>query len=104
MFNSNVCKYCKVILISLGLHLTISANPILTPGVWTDISPSECTWASPANMVLRLAIDPSDHNVLYACVGNADPSSPYPTGLYRTTDGGSSWKNLHHFGFPGCVH
>jgi photosystem II stability/assembly factor-like uncharacterized protein len=45
------------------------------------------------NMIInKLLIDPTNHNVLYAAIYNSLGSSN--AGLYKTTDGGSTWNKL----------
>lgn len=43
-----------------------------------------------------LALAPSDHNVLWLGTGEGDPrnSASFGNGVYRSTDGGKSWKHL----------
>ncbi|MES2774449.1 MAG: choice-of-anchor Q domain-containing protein [Bacteroidota bacterium] len=57
------------------------------------------TWSSisngiPTTGVTDLAIDPTNTNILYAVTGDGDRSSyhPYSAGLYKSTNGGTSWN------------
>jgi photosystem II stability/assembly factor-like uncharacterized protein len=61
---------------------TATANPVLTPGVWKDISPQRS-----GGEVWYVRIDPNDPNTIYACTGGA--------GLFKSTDAGSTWKQIN---------
>jgi photosystem II stability/assembly factor-like uncharacterized protein len=65
---------------------------------WAEISD-----AVPSLSVGDLAIDPVDPNRLYLGTGEANASgdSYAGTGIYRTTDGGTSWE---HIGLPNSHH
>jgi len=56
-------------------------------GQWQDAA---------AYSVGAVAVAPSDHNVLYLGSGEGDPrnSVSYGLGVWRSTDGGSTWKHL----------
>jgi photosystem II stability/assembly factor-like uncharacterized protein len=61
-----------------------------------------------------LAVAPSDENVIWLGSGEGDPrnSVSYGLGVYRSTDGGSTWTNLglrdteriHRIVVPGVCH
>lgn len=61
------------------------ANPTLTPGVWTDITPP----GAMGYYINDVQFDPENHAVLYACVCQG-PSA----GLQKSTDAGSTWSNV----------
>jgi len=70
---------------------TAGAATALVPGVWTNISPpaplkSEELGGRPAGGVLCFAWDPADPMTLYTGIEH--------TGIWKTTDGGSSWEQL----------
>ncbi|MBK8846233.1 MAG: T9SS type A sorting domain-containing protein [Bacteroidetes bacterium] len=72
-------------------------NPInvfaaTTEGVYKSTD-GGTTWSKVFNttMVMDLAVDPINAQVVYACVGNLD--SP-DHGIYKTTDGGTTWNKL----------
>jgi photosystem II stability/assembly factor-like uncharacterized protein len=73
-------------------------------GVWKTIN-GGATWfpvsdaAFGSSSVGALAVAPSDPNVIYAGMGEADMRSniSFGDGLYKSTDAGKSWK---HIGLP----
>src|SRR5262245_24991526 len=75
-----------------------SANPVLTVGVWKNITPAGVTM-SEANHVFcqGMAIDPRHPSTLYLCVCAYDVSKG---GLYKTTDGGSTWNRIGNLDEP----
>ena len=51
-----------------------------------------------------MAVDPGNPDVLYLCVcANSCGSGGVSTGIYKSTDGGSAWKNMHGFGAPNHI-
>ena len=67
------------------------SQPVLVPGVWTNNSPpaplrSEELGGRPSGGVISVALDPTAPLTLYASVEY--------TGVWKTTDGGSSWEQL----------
>jgi photosystem II stability/assembly factor-like uncharacterized protein len=78
----------RIILISLGLALTPAAFA-QAPNPWTAFGPG-------GGSVLSLAVDFGNSAVVYAVAG-----VPYsnPSTLYRSTDGGDTWKALVGPGF-----
>ena len=60
--------------------------PVLTPLVWTDISPPGLTLLGKNFGSPVVEIDPSNPRTLYLCVDQS--------GMWKTTDGGSSWMRL----------
>jgi len=74
--------------------------PVLKPGVWTDITPAE-TKIKESNrrtFCLGFAIDPRNPAIIYLCVSNYELAEG--EGLYKTTDGGTTWKRLGPFDAP----
>jgi len=47
-----------------------------------------------ANAVRSVAIHPTNPDIMLRAAGNADPNGIYQGGLFRTSDGGKSWKQL----------
>lgn len=61
----------------------------------------------PTLAIGSLAIDPNDEDIVYAGTGDGNFAhhSPYGLGIYKTTDGGTSWSHLAESTFRGrCVH
>ena len=89
-----------LILIGLTLGTPVSGydGPDLKVGVWTNITPAGVTM-TPDNHVFcqGMAIDPSHPSTLYLCVCAYDVSKG---GLYKTTDGGSTWAKVGHLDEP----
>jgi len=59
---------------------------------------SGSTWqlvgAPPGDLLMRLAIDPTDARTLYAVTGpSGTPASPGERGLFKSRDGGASWSH-----------
>lgn len=67
-----------------------NANPVFTPGVWLNISPQTIDLSSAHYGSPEVDLDLSNPSTLYLCVDMQ--------GLWKTTDGGSSWSRL---GTPG---
>ena len=69
-------------------------------GVWKTTNGGTTFEAQFENEVVysvgALALAPSDHNVLWMGSGEGDPrnSTSYGNGVYRSTDGGSTWTHL----------
>jgi len=55
---------------------------------WASTGPG----MSPLPIVYTLAVDPVTPNVVYAGTRNQQPGPPWGGGLYKTVDGGASWK------------
>jgi photosystem II stability/assembly factor-like uncharacterized protein len=62
------------------------------------------TWI-PNQSIASIAVDPKNHNTLYVGTGNgfASVDELSGTGLYRSTDGGGSWKHIGSSTIPGTV-
>lgn len=84
-----VCLLMAMLLTSLCLG---AERPELTPGTWKKITPADVTM-TPDNHVFcqGMAIDPVHSSTLYLCICAYDVSRG---GLYKTTDGGSTWKKI----------
>jgi hypothetical protein len=59
---------------------------------WTDLTTGISTTAAFSD----LAMDPANHLILYAAVGDPNGSDP-ANGLYETTDGGTTWSRAGNF-------
>jgi photosystem II stability/assembly factor-like uncharacterized protein len=69
-------------------------------GVWKTAN-GGITWepifdSQPISSIGALAVSPSNPNVIYVGTGEADFRSnlTYGNGVYKTTDGGHTWKNI----------
>lgn len=51
-----------------------------------------------ANVVRSVAIHPKDPQIMFRAAGCVDPAGKWEGGLWKTTDGGATWKKLE---FPG---
>lgn len=76
-------------------------------GVWKTTN-GGTTWApifdrQPVQSIGDLALDPSNHEVVYVGSGEANVrnSVSFGDGIYKTTDGGRSWR---HLGLGGTRH
>ena len=69
-------------------HGQLQRRPVLTPGVWKDITPAGLglTEHPPPFGIPVVELDPSDPCTLYACVDTK--------GIWKTTDAGSTWARL----------
>lgn len=71
---------------------------------WTKVSGEQ-----PFGDVKALVADPQRFDTLYVCQRErfdrpADgPGKLYPGGLFRSDDGGATWRRLHDFHFANCV-
>ncbi len=75
------------------------ARPALVPGEWMDITPKAAGVDPAANVFCQgMALDPSDPSVIYLCVCGYDVAKP--VGLYKTADGGSTWKRVGNLDEP----
>lgn len=73
------------------------ANPPLTTGAWTDISPSWFVKGDNNTTIAGgLAIDPVNPATLYWGVGAFNKGTPV-TGLFKSSDAGSTWKQIGPF-------
>jgi len=79
-------------------------------GVWKTTNAGS-SWSALTDLVIpdlsvgSIAVDPNSHNTIY--VGSGDPSvatDGFPgTGLYKSTDGGSTWAVIGASKLPGGV-
>lgn len=67
-------------------------RPPLTVGVWKSITPAGVTMTAENHVFCQgMAIDPLHPSTLYLCVCAYDVAKG---GLYKTTDGGSTWRKI----------
>jgi len=76
-------------------------------GVWKSTN-SGISWVPltdhlPTTAIGALAVNPSNHDIIYAGSGEANFAnhSRYGLGIYKTTDGGSTWQVLARNTFAG---
>lgn len=50
----------------------------------------------PSIGVSGIAIDPTNSNTIYISTGDEDGSDSYTNGIYKSTDGGATWKQLSY--------
>jgi hypothetical protein len=76
---------------------------VLKPGVWTDLTPAatKIKESNRRTFCLSFAIDPQNPATIYLCVKNYELAEG--KGLYKTTDGGATWKRLGPLDAPGHV-
>lgn len=80
-----------------GGEKTVRGNVSSGYGVWKSVDGGK-TWQSKglknSRHISRMRIDPNDHNVVYAAVmGNLYKDSA-DRGVYKSSDGGSTWKKV----------
>ena len=44
--------------------------------------------------IVKILVDPTDHNTVYACVPGKAFSDSEDRGVYKTTDGGKTWTKV----------
>lgn len=87
-----------LLLLCLQAH-PAAARPDLVPGEWKNITPPAAQVDLSAHIFCQgMAIDPNDPSVLYLCVCGFDVSQP--VGLYKSVDGGSTWKRVGNLDEP----
>jgi hypothetical protein len=86
---------CAVALTALTGAL---AAPVLTPGVWTRLTPAAVTINDTNHVFCQgMAIDPGNPSTLYLGICAYDVSL---AGLYKTIDGGSTWAKTGNLDEP----
>jgi hypothetical protein len=93
---------------ALGIIPFTGSLPVLTPGVWKNISPASVPFGADPHALISanaMAMDPCNPATLYVTVGGYnDQSWAFITGgLFKSTDGGSSWAQMGSFTQPGNV-
>jgi photosystem II stability/assembly factor-like uncharacterized protein len=71
------------------------ANPALVPGTWVNITPPGL---SSGDFAQGVTVDPSNPSTLYYCEVNFSPVAS--TGLYKTTNAGSTWARIGNMDEP----
>jgi hypothetical protein len=73
----------------------VIANPVLTPGVWKDITPSGLILGTGNGNTLSydIEIDPSNPSTLYLQTTGTTLYAP----IWKSTDAGSTWANIGNF-------
>ena len=78
-----------------GGEKTVRGNVSSGYGIWKSVDAGK-TWTSAglknSRHVPRIAIDPTDHNVVYAGVLGNIYKPTQDRGVYKSTDGGKTWK------------
>lgn len=78
-------------------HLS-AAEPQLEPGVWKVVTPPTVKTSFEDHVFCQgVAIDPQHPRTLYLCICAFDAAKG---GLFKTTDGGESWKKLGELDEP----
>jgi hypothetical protein len=82
--------------------------PVLTPRVWKNVSPAMVPFGADPHALIgasAIAMDPCNPATLYVTVGgyNDQTWQPITGGLFKSTDGGSSWAQMGSFTQPGNV-
>jgi photosystem II stability/assembly factor-like uncharacterized protein len=66
-------------------------------GIWKSTDGGE-NWTrmglAKTERITRIAVDPANSNIVYACAPGALWSDSSDRGLYRTTDGGKNWSQV----------
>jgi hypothetical protein len=70
-----------------------ASAPVLTPGMWTDITPKSVPFGGAAAFTRGIELDPCDASTLYLAAMTNDGAKA-PAGVYKTTDAGASWKRV----------
>lgn len=81
------------------LAAAVQARPDLPPGKWVEISPAAAQIDEKNHVFCQgMAVDPSNPSTLYLCVCGYEMSKP--VGVWKTTDGGTTWKRVGHLDEP----
>jgi hypothetical protein len=87
-----------VFAVTLIAVINALAAPVLTPGVWTKITPAAVTINDTNHVFCQgMAIDPGNPSTLYLGICAYDVSM---AGLYKTIDGGSTWVKTGNLDEP----
>jgi hypothetical protein len=74
--------------------------PVLTPGVWRDVSPAGPPFGSSTfTFTQGIAIDPCNRAVIYVAVQGFDYTAAR-AGLYKTVDAGTTWSRISDLDEP----
>jgi photosystem II stability/assembly factor-like uncharacterized protein len=84
----NIQKVVPSILLIGLTAIALNANPVLTPGTWVNISPTQLSGAC-----TDIQFDPGNRSTLWGVFGSAD-------GIYRSTNGGSTWAKRGNMPSP----
>ncbi len=78
-----------------GGEKTVRGNVSSGYGIWKSVDAGK-TWTSAglknSRHVPRIAVDPTDHNIVYAGVLGNIYKPTQDRGVYKSTDGGKTWK------------
>ncbi len=100
VYLKRVCLLAGCVAVAVGWMVTLgradrrqgAKRPELTVGVWKSITPSGVTMSAADHVFCQgMAIDPAHPSTLYLCVCAYDVAKG---GLYKTTDGGATWKKM----------
>jgi photosystem II stability/assembly factor-like uncharacterized protein len=80
-----------------GGEVTVRGNVSSGYGIWKTVDAGK-TWSfsglPKSRHVPRIVIDPNDHNIVYAAVLGNIYKPTQERGVYKSTDGGKSWKKV----------
>jgi hypothetical protein len=95
-------KFTLIMITIFLLNGLSAANPVLVPGVWKEITPSQVSPVYPVAEGKGLAVDPNNPSTIYYTNDgyNSNGSPGTGTGMYKSTDGGSTWAKIGPFQQP----
>ncbi|HCQ24341.1 MAG TPA: glycosyl hydrolase, partial [Flavobacteriaceae bacterium] len=80
-----------------GGEVTVRGNVSSGYGIWKTVDAGK-TWSfsglPKSRHVPRIVIDPNDHNIVYAAVLGNIYKPTQERGVYKSIDGGKSWKKV----------